>query len=84
MLVLTDKYDPDWKARVNGKEEKITRVNYLMRGVFLPAGEHDVVMSFEPPVKGLYVSLAGIGVGILVSLVLLLAPKRDAQVTAAA
>ena len=84
MLVLTDKYDPDWKARVNGKEEKITRVNYLMRGVFLPAGEHDVVMSFEPPVKGLHVSLAGIALGVLVSLTLLLAPKRDPQPTVAA
>lgn len=77
VLVTTDKFDPDWKARVNGVEQKIARVNYLMRGVFLPPGEHQVTFSFEPPLKGLYVSLAGIALGVLIGLTLLLAPKRD-------
>lgn len=84
ILMITDKIDPEWKATVDGKEAKITRVNYLMRGVFLPPGQHRVTMSFEPPVKGLYVSLAGIALGLLLSLVLLFAPKRDPQPAAAA
>jgi hypothetical protein len=84
ILVVTDKFDPEWKARVDGKEAKIMRANYAMRGVFLPPGAHRVTMSFEPPVKGLYVSFAGIALGILLSLVLLFAPKRDPQPAAAA
>jgi hypothetical protein len=77
VLLVNDKYDPDWKLRVNGKEEKLLRVNYLMRGIFLAAGEHNVVLSFEPPLKGFYVSLAGIVLGVLLGLVLLLASMRS-------
>jgi uncharacterized membrane protein YfhO len=84
MLLMTDKFDPEWKATVDGKEAKISRANYTMRGVFLPPGQHEVTMSFEPPVKWLRVSLAGIALGILLSLVLLFAPKRDPQPAAAA
>jgi hypothetical protein len=84
ILLVTDKFDPEWKARVDGKEAKIVRANYAMRGVFLPPGAHQVTMSFEPPVKALYVSLAGIALGIILSLVLLFASKRDAQPATAA
>jgi len=84
MLLVTDKFDPEWKASVDGKEAKIIRANYTMRGVFLSPGQHEVTMSFKPPVKWLYVSLAGIALGILLSLVLLFAPKHDSQPTAAA
>lgn len=37
-----------WKATVNGKETPIGRVNYLLRAMKLPAGESDIVMTFEP------------------------------------
>ncbi len=84
ILLVTDKFDPDWKARIDEKEAKIVRANYAMRGVFLPAGAHRVTMSFEPAVKTLYVSLAGIVLGILLLLVLLFAPRREAKPAAAA
>jgi hypothetical protein len=84
ILLVTDKFDPEWKARVDGKEARIVRANYAMRGVFVPPGPHQVTMSFEPAVKTLYVSLAGIVLGILLLLVLLFAPKRDPQPAAAA
>lgn len=83
VLLVNDKYDPDWKLRVDGKERKLLRVNYLMRGIFLPAGQHDVTLSFEPPLKGFYVSLAGIVLGVLLGLVLLLAGLRSKRPNAA-
>lgn len=81
VLLFNDKYDPDWKLQVNGKVEKLLRVNYLMRGVFLPPGEHTVTLRFQPPLKGLYVSVVGILLGVVLGLILLLAflrkqPKR--------
>ncbi len=65
VLLLNDKYDPNWKVRVDGRPETLLRCNYLMRGVFLQPGEHTVEFRFAPPTNGLYVSLAAIGVGLV-------------------
>jgi uncharacterized membrane protein YfhO len=48
LLVTVEQYDPDWTATVDGKEAEIHRVNYLMRGVALPAGVHRVRYVYEP------------------------------------
>jgi hypothetical protein len=76
VLLVNDKYDPDWTLRVNGKGEKLLRVNYLMRGIFLPPGEHMVTLRFQPPLKGLYVSVVGIVLGLLLGTVLFMAALR--------
>jgi hypothetical protein len=61
VLLLNDKYDPSWKVFVDGKQDKVLRCNYIMRGVALPAGDHQVEFRFEPPIQGLYVSLVSSG-----------------------
>jgi len=48
LLVLTDVDYPGWKATVDGRPATIERVNYLMRGVEVPAGEHRVELRYEP------------------------------------
>lgn len=60
VAVLTDLYYPGWKVFVDGKEEKIFRVNGLVRGVFLKAGKHVIVYKYSPLSFriGLIVSLA--------------------------
>jgi hypothetical protein len=63
VLLLNDKYNPHWKVTVDGKSETMLRCNFIMRGVYLPPGQHTVVFSYEPPIKGLYVSLAAIALG---------------------
>ena len=40
-------YPPYWKARVDGKERRIYPTNQLLRGVVVPAGEHEVVFKCE-------------------------------------
>ena len=48
-----------------------------MRGVQLSEGEHKIEFHFRPPVTSLYVSLAGIGLGLLlVGLVVLLHRRK--------
>jgi uncharacterized membrane protein YfhO len=48
ILVLTDTYYPGWKCFVNGREEKIHRVNKYMRGVIIGPGNNVVDFRFEP------------------------------------
>src|SRR5205085_11979956 len=65
ILLLNDKFDPDWKVWVDGKPAKLLRCNYLMRGVQVPAGDSKVRFHFEPSLTGFYVTLAAVIVGLL-------------------
>lgn len=48
ILVLTDTFYPGWHAYVDKREEKIYRVNGLVRGVFLKKGKHDIIFKYSP------------------------------------
>lgn len=48
LLILTDAYYPGWQASLNGEPVPIHQVNGLFRGVFVPAGEHQVEMVYRP------------------------------------
>jgi len=38
----------DWKAYVDGKEAEFIRVNYLLRGMKIPVGQHEITFKFHP------------------------------------
>jgi membrane protein YfhO len=47
-LVLSDTYYPGWHVTVNGHPAAIDRVDYMFRGVPIPAGNDDIVFTYAP------------------------------------
>ena len=43
-------YGPNkgWKVTIDGKEQEHFRVNYILRGLLIPANAQEIVFSFEP------------------------------------
>ena len=49
MAVFSEIYYPyGWKATIDGKPADLYRVNYMLRALAIPSGEHDIVMFFAP------------------------------------
>jgi hypothetical protein len=48
LAVLSDIHYPGWKAVVNGREAEIEQVDYMVRGVPVPAGRSRIVLTYEP------------------------------------
>lgn len=60
-LVLNDLYYPGWQATVDGETVPIQPTNYGLRGVCVPAGAHEVVFRFAPPVFWIGLALSVVG-----------------------
>jgi hypothetical protein len=53
-------YSAGWKAYIDGKESKYFRTDYVLRGMVVPAGDHEIKFAFKPSsyIVGNKVSLA--------------------------
>jgi hypothetical protein len=45
--VFSEVFDQHWEAKINGKETPIVRVNYILRGLIIPEGEHEIVFTYD-------------------------------------
>lgn len=72
-------YKEGWNAYVDGNLIPHYRVNYVLRGLEIPAGNHKIVFKFEPTViqKGSIISLSSYALLILISLGCLVYKKKD-------
>jgi hypothetical protein len=61
-LILSEIYYPGWEAWVDGQRAPVEQVNFTLRGVELPPGEHRVEFVFRSPSfrNGAAWSLAGV------------------------
>jgi hypothetical protein len=63
LVVLNDAWAQGWSAAIDGRPAQILRVNDVMRGVDVPAGQHTITWSYSVP---------GLRLGTVVSLLALL------------
>jgi hypothetical protein len=76
-VVLSEAYHPDWKVYLDGKKWKMFQTNYLVRSVFVPAGQHEIKFSFAPASFTI-----GMGVSVFSFLIILafaLAPRLTSR-----
>jgi len=67
LAVFSEIYYPaGWNCYIDGKKPvQMLRVNYLLRGVVVPAGKHEITWKFEPLSVQTGNTLAGLGSGLL-------------------
>jgi len=65
VLLLGDRFNPLWRVSVDGQPMNLLRCNFIERGVFLEPGKHDVVFQYHPHMSTFYVSLATLGLGLI-------------------
>ncbi len=76
IAVFSEIYFPwGWTATIDGKPAEIGRADYVLRAMRLPAGEHEIVMTFDPQSikttnKISLASVGGIYIICLISLIL--------------
>ena len=49
ILRVTEKYDRDWRVRVDGKTGRVLRADFIFLGIPLETGLHEVVLEYAPP-----------------------------------
>jgi Bacterial membrane protein YfhO len=85
LVVLNDAWAPGWSVRIDGHSARILRVNDVMRGVDVPAGNHLITWHYEVPGLKLGATVSAFALLLLLLLcispspALLLRRRRQAQ-----
>ncbi|MBO7107968.1 MAG: hypothetical protein J6W73_07015, partial [Verrucomicrobia bacterium] len=77
ILLVNDRFNPKWKAFVDGKPAEILRCNYIARGLYLTPGDHHIEMRFEQSTGFFFLSLLFMVVGLPTIFVLLRKSHTD-------
>ena len=64
-IVISEIYDPAWRATVDGREALVRRANLGLMAVEIPAGSHQIVLRYQPRTVPI-----GIGLSLLSALLL--------------
>lgn len=76
-MVLADAYYPGWRAVIDGQMVPIYQTNLVQRGLFVPAGEHEIIFQFRPQTLKYGISLAFFSLIMVVGIVVYSLKRKD-------
>ena len=77
VAVFSEIYYPDgWQVTIDGEKAELARANYVLRALYIPAGEHTVEMTFDPQSLHTTETMAYAGYGLLLLGVIALVWKK--------
>lgn len=79
VLLLNERWNPQWHVLVDNKETPLLQCNYLMKGAYIEKGQHTVEFKFRAPLGSLYVTLAAWGISVLVAGFVIVTNRRNGQ-----
>ncbi|MCX6646957.1 MAG: YfhO family protein [bacterium] len=70
-LVTGENYYPGWKALIDGEETEIYKCDYLLMGINVPPGDHEIEFRYQPQsvLVGMIGSISGFVIWIILMLV---------------
>ena len=72
IVVFSEIYYPGWTATVDGVEQELGRVNYVLRALSVKPGKHEVVLSFFPKSIDRTETVAYVSYAILLLIILMM------------
>jgi hypothetical protein len=84
LAVFSEVYYDGWKAYVDGNEVPVSRVNYVLRAIEVPAGDHEIKFEFESETfekAGLFANIGSLGILLLIIFGIYLEVKRKEENT---
>ena len=75
VVVFSEIYYPGWQATIDGVEQELGRVNYVLRALQVKPGRHEVVLSFFPKSIDRTETVAYVAYAVLFLVLLFLAYK---------
>ncbi|MCP4415835.1 MAG: YfhO family protein [Chloroflexi bacterium] len=70
LLIFSDSFYPGWVAMVDGVETTVYEVDHALRGLFVPAGTHEIQFRFRPKVMETAVIIAGLSLLVAIGLII--------------
>ena len=70
-IVVLQSYDAGWAAFVDGRGVQVHPADLDFQAVLVPAGEHDVVLSYRPAVVPVGLAVSGVAAAVILAMVVL-------------
>jgi hypothetical protein len=67
LVVLNEVDAPGWSVRIDGRPAEPVRANWVLRGVVVPAGVHDLLWEYAPRDYGAWLALWGAGLAFVLA-----------------